>query len=526
MSQTPAARIWASLTAAFVACLVLRGLVSTRLHPVDDAYITYRYAAKVAAGEGFVYNPGERHLGTTSPLLTLALALGAVLGLDIPTTGLWLGLVASAAGCALLLDIVRVQTGRVAGGIAASALLALSASQAEIAVSGMETSLLDVLMLGSYRALLGGRLVSAAGAAGLAAVTRPEGVIWLLLVLPFLRRQHRWDAGALGLAVLPLGLWLAWASWYFGSPVPHTVGIKALQGTLLGFTAGGVTASLAAPWGGPFLALALVSAGLALASRPAHRHLLIPAGFALLVAAGYALRHPVIHSWYRGPWDVALTLLIGVIISASLVGMDLKSSALSAAPARVAGIIASMLFFLLLLFRQGEKPWDYLRWKPSVEPHRELARWLNSHTRPGESILVGDVGYVGYHNLDRPVYDYLGLVWPTDLDEMAAIGLPLTGGALVHWAAARLRPRWIALTGPELLRNGVPPGYVAERIAELADYWCLRPVDSAPVPAAGPGGRTERQGARPTRSPRTTIRGEGGRRCDERCAWPRFCAAG
>ena len=33
----------------------------------DDFYITYRYAWNLAAGRGFVFNPGERVFGTTAP---------------------------------------------------------------------------------------------------------------------------------------------------------------------------------------------------------------------------------------------------------------------------------------------------------------------------------------------------------------------------------------------------------------------------------------------------------------------------
>ena len=40
----------------------------------DDTYIKYRYAANIATGHGFVYNIGERVLGTTLPLFTLLLA--------------------------------------------------------------------------------------------------------------------------------------------------------------------------------------------------------------------------------------------------------------------------------------------------------------------------------------------------------------------------------------------------------------------------------------------------------------------
>ena len=34
---------------------------------IDDAYIFYTYARNIATGQGYVFNPGERILGTTSP---------------------------------------------------------------------------------------------------------------------------------------------------------------------------------------------------------------------------------------------------------------------------------------------------------------------------------------------------------------------------------------------------------------------------------------------------------------------------
>jgi hypothetical protein len=36
-------------------------------YTVDDAFITFRYAENLAAGNGFVYNLGEKVLGTTTP---------------------------------------------------------------------------------------------------------------------------------------------------------------------------------------------------------------------------------------------------------------------------------------------------------------------------------------------------------------------------------------------------------------------------------------------------------------------------
>ena len=66
--------------------LVVPGVVAlaarlvTTPHPIDDAYITFRYARNLAEGLGLVYNPGEWVLGTTAPLWAVVLAVGYRLG--------------------------------------------------------------------------------------------------------------------------------------------------------------------------------------------------------------------------------------------------------------------------------------------------------------------------------------------------------------------------------------------------------------------------------------------------------------
>ena len=49
--------------------LLIEIVFAARLLPgprtIDDAYITFRYARNILAGNGFVYNTGERVLGTT-----------------------------------------------------------------------------------------------------------------------------------------------------------------------------------------------------------------------------------------------------------------------------------------------------------------------------------------------------------------------------------------------------------------------------------------------------------------------------
>jgi hypothetical protein len=69
-----------ALLLALAAGVWLWFALSTRL-ALEDAYITFRYARNIAQGVGFVFNPGELVLGTTTPLQTLLLAaLGRLFG--------------------------------------------------------------------------------------------------------------------------------------------------------------------------------------------------------------------------------------------------------------------------------------------------------------------------------------------------------------------------------------------------------------------------------------------------------------
>ena len=58
---------------------------------IDDAYISYRYAANLVEGRGLVYNPGEYVEGFTNLLWTLLVAGGLALGFEATGNGTWGG---------------------------------------------------------------------------------------------------------------------------------------------------------------------------------------------------------------------------------------------------------------------------------------------------------------------------------------------------------------------------------------------------------------------------------------------------
>src|SRR5437016_10847074 len=109
-----AAAILISVFAVAARAYVLRATHST----TEDFYITLRYAENLAHGHGFVYNPGERVLGTTTPLYTLYLALAAWMGLDAATWGKIANIAADGLGCWLIWRLGRT-AGRPGAGLIA-----------------------------------------------------------------------------------------------------------------------------------------------------------------------------------------------------------------------------------------------------------------------------------------------------------------------------------------------------------------------------------------------------------------------
>jgi hypothetical protein len=92
---------YAPSAAPALVALVVRLL--TRPHPIDDAYITFRYAGNLADGLGLVYNAGEWVLGTTAPLWAVILGAGYRLGLTaLPWLATILSAASDAASAALL----------------------------------------------------------------------------------------------------------------------------------------------------------------------------------------------------------------------------------------------------------------------------------------------------------------------------------------------------------------------------------------------------------------------------------------
>ncbi len=244
----------------FALAVFLRLLPGERL--VDDAYITFRYARNLINGLGFVYNPGERVLGTSTPLYTLLLAGLSLLFRtgNFPALSIWLNALADGLNCALLLPLGEAISGRRRVGIAAGFLYALAPYSVTFAIGGMETSVFVLLLILTALFYLQGQMIWAF-TASLALLTRPDALIfigpialdyavrWLLSLrsLGVFRISYHishtpgyairdtdyglriTDYSCLKLILLflaPLLPWLIFAAFYFGSPIPQSIAAK------------------------------------------------------------------------------------------------------------------------------------------------------------------------------------------------------------------------------------------------------------------------------------------------------------
>jgi 4-amino-4-deoxy-L-arabinose transferase-like glycosyltransferase len=199
-------------TAAIITAAIIILIQSMAINITwDDSFIFYRYAENLANGHGLVYNPGEFVEGFSSVLWTLILALAGFIGLSIPEAARWIGIFLSIGTIILVFQIgvKLVPKSRLVAAIGIL-LLSLRFDFGLYAHSGMETALMVFLVTLTYylyiSAVENRTLLWLTGvAAGLTALTRPEGIIVLFaLIIALIIRYRFRNWGELISSLIPL----------------------------------------------------------------------------------------------------------------------------------------------------------------------------------------------------------------------------------------------------------------------------------------------------------------------------------
>ncbi|MBZ0272782.1 hypothetical protein K8I61_12155 [bacterium] len=456
------------------------------LRPVDDAYITHRYARNAGAGLGLVYNEGERVEGGTSVALIALLAPFAAFGVKrVDLVAVAISLLAQAGVVAIAWRHTTHARKRPPGEPEAfvATFLALSATSLVWAWAGMETApmalcLLAALMGHLDEQHLGRWPLKSALATVAAGLFHPDGmliapVLGLSWLVPFNRDRAARGVfyGAIVVALFG-GYWL-WRWSYFGQLMPNTFYAK-VGGSGAALLHAGLT-YLRVAWFGTLVPIAFAAlfadrawrlstrgrawvaiAPAALAFLVAPNALMAVA--ALLIAVIAVTRPKPVRNLPRLVWlALGLAALHGLYIvrvggdfypfhrfffaefapvtlafwhlgrartdDVEMETTDPKPLAAKAF-ARAAGLVLVLNVFAYFYTFQGLIHRDLQR---VVRHFADVGRELGEHTPPDATIATLPIGAVGFFS-ERSIHDMMGLVEPN----IAKMELDMTKGVVGH----------------------------------------------------------------------------------------------
>lgn len=410
----------------------------------EDSLITILHAENALDGLGLThYKPDEGPIhGFTSPL-----------GVLIPLAGEWLH-----RGWAL--DSIRVASlvaafftvrfaARIAIGVPGLGLtpplaalvcgyLAFEHHQILWGMAGMETQVVVCLLLGSIVCFAERRYVALGVALGLCLWGRPDMALWAMTVGAALllrgRSEGTWRplAAVAGLCAAVYLPWIAFATWYYGSPVPNTILAKSagfsywwLREKSLAFWIEGAAyhtwVSILAPLGPAFggngtnfvklfdhgavaaLMTAAIAVGFVAAWRRGSFEVRLLYAFFWVFLLYFVFLVPAFFGWYVMPF-----MAVAIFLAAHGLGVMVRALPRAnewVALAMAIAYLAIMIGVLPVTFR-GERNIMRLVEQPV---RISIGRYLHDHAPPNATVGGEPLGFIGYYSR-RAYYDYPGLV--------------------------------------------------------------------------------------------------------------------
>ncbi len=454
----------------------LRGMLS------DDTFFQLQYARHLAAGQGLVFNLGERVYGCATPLWVGLIADGMALGGDGLTVARVLAAIASLASVGIFLQLMRRTLELPALRALATVAWSANAWMLRWSTAGLETPLAVALVLAGFAAITegktwGARPIRTGALWGLACLVRPEAVfllvLWLMLLI--VDAQNRAGVRRLAFGLMPpaliYGSWLGFSRLYFGTFSPQVLSVTVP----LAVRPAARLAHLARQAGivGASDGVALVALGLALLfdgprSWPRRENtqrwlpwVWVAALPALFASRGFPVvsRHlllviPVLEwlawraseRWWLGPEPGprrrAQAVMLGAALAILMIAQSLTLYATAAVPQAIAESRAL----------EG----SLVKW----------GRWFGRHAPPASSIASPEVGAIGFFS-GHPVLDLSGGITPA----MA----PLLEREGLEQAVAGLRFESVGRPMFVVERNGAP--YDLARRSPYRE--CITPLGAA-----------------------------------------------
>lgn len=492
--------LWFVVLLAFAGPVLFAWLTD---HAWEDYFITLRSSRNLVEGHGLVYNVGERVHTFTSPLGVLVPAgCTWVAGVGHEEAALWLFRLIGAGLLAWAVGLVwrRADTLQL-GGPGRLPLFGLVLADAKLndcVINGMETGLLVFFLLLLWTELeapAGPRATRLGIALGGLMWTRPDAFILAgVVIVPHLifrkpsgstpARPIPWGRlmrGALlgGALYLP---WFAWAWWYYGSPIPHTIVAKSsfaphvqildlLKIPFRTLAGQSLLQHLFLPsyaiFGGWPVALSWLARGLSAIAAfawvvpglaPVARRLSLAVFLGMFYVCSIFL-----FPWYLPPWTVLAALALAFTLDHACAVLARWRAAVSALRIAAGLLVAGQIAVL------AGSAWQMRVQQRLIEEggRRDIGLWLHAHAAPHDTVFLESLGYIGYYS-QLKMYDFPGLSSP---EVVAAIH----GGARRYVdLIAQLRPTWLVLRPADV----VSPEFTERPV--LRDYALVRTWNALP----------------------------------------------
>jgi hypothetical protein len=453
----------------------------------DDGYITLRYAANIAAGRGFVYNPGESVWGTTTPLFTLVLSAAGWLFSPgaLELTALAIGLAASV--CCWCLLAAAFESEKLPRAISIPILLVLMwyPPYIENSLSGMETPLVLALMAASLWSYTKDRPYLFGVTSAFLVLARIDTLVWVgVFGVAYMARHYHTHREALvkalaafAIAVLP---WHIYAYATFHTLIPQSVVGKAVShdafssldwAYFVRFYHVYYPIGRLGPFAGVGIAVTLSLMLLGFWDLWAEFPLLRPLGvyFLCFVLVFFCSKTPL-YMWYFPPtqWIAILLACFGLrrlwdrwLARNLRPGLRIAPFAALAVAVVAYGIWGSSK---IMESRSALRPWA------------ELGDFIRDQTPPESKVFLEHIGIVGFRS-NRPILDNMGLVSPEIIELKRANP---TNDLWLRRALRQYHPDVVVLYSAQDPINGQGQWDASDRDWFGSEYKLVRTVEGEP----------------------------------------------